>query len=186
MKHRLMQTWYTHCVSVKHPDCSHEDSAEGLNERINCDKDERVVDAEKFDYSQVKRPGVHLDYTHYREEGKVDESYTIIIPYDYMSPELCGKYLNKLNNKYSRRMILALNPLQLLSLYEGGGSEGSINAVFLEDDVDYVRVLSKLREKDAELPAHTVLCLPTEESQEYLDEFTELYSEKEVQVVLQE
>lgn len=47
-------------------------------------------------------PGIYQDSTHYLDDNKVDESYTVIIPDSYMSRERCEIYLEKLNEKYDR------------------------------------------------------------------------------------
>lgn len=47
-------------------------------------------------------PGIYKDGTNYLNDNKVDESYTIILPDNYMNREKCETYLEKLNEKYDR------------------------------------------------------------------------------------
>lgn len=47
-------------------------------------------------------PGIYQDSTHYNDDDKVDESYTIILPEEFMVRGMCELYLEKLNDEYNR------------------------------------------------------------------------------------
>lgn len=104
MKEELWSKWSNQAVSIEHNDCDHDD----MEEKINCDDTERVVDHDAFDAGEVREPGIYLDDTHYDDEEKVAESYTIIAPFDFLSPKLCRDWIQKLNDKYDRRFQLSI------------------------------------------------------------------------------
>lgn len=51
-------------------------------------------------------PGIYLDDTHYDNDEYVDESYTIILPRDFMTREMCEEWIKALNTKYNRNFKL--------------------------------------------------------------------------------
>lgn len=108
MKEQLWNRWSNDCVSFEHPDCDHGDSLEEMNESINCDEKQRIVEHEKFNPTNLQAPGIYLDRTPYDDEEKVDESYTIIVPYPFLSPKLCREWIQKLNEQYNRDFELEI------------------------------------------------------------------------------
>jgi hypothetical protein len=117
MKEHLWDRWQSDCVSISHDDCDHGDSWDerteqdpetGTSRFKDCDS-ERVVEHERFDPTNVQAPGIYLDGTHYDDADKVDESYTIIVPYPFLSPELCQEWIKKLNEQYDRQFELDID-----------------------------------------------------------------------------
>lgn len=51
-------------------------------------------------------PGIYLDSTHYGDRNYVDESYTIILPHEFMTEEMCREWIKALNDKYNRNLKL--------------------------------------------------------------------------------
>lgn len=51
-------------------------------------------------------PGVYRDSQQVHEEGKVDESYTIIVPENFMTEEILENYINLLNEEFDRNFKL--------------------------------------------------------------------------------
>lgn len=100
MKEHLWSCWSGDCVSFEYD----EDNL-SLEERMDRDG-ERVVEHEKFDVTSIRSPGIYLDGTYYEDEDAVDESYTIIVPYPFLSPKLCRAWIEKLNEKYDREFRL--------------------------------------------------------------------------------
>lgn len=74
---------------------------------------ERKVEPEKFDSEKVKKPGVYRDSKNYEDEEKVYEGYTIIVDRSFLSPELCQKWIEKLNKKFDRNFSLDIKDRQL-------------------------------------------------------------------------
>lgn len=125
MKERLWVRWNSDCISIPHPDCEHDETVDGLQERVNCDKGERVVEHEKFNVTALQAPGIYLDGTYYNSEDGVDESYTIIVPYPFLSPKLCREWIRKLNEQYDRNFELKITEEQ--AEYGGSLSDMGIN-----------------------------------------------------------
>lgn len=114
MKSLLWAHWETQCVEWVHAeDCDHGPGVDGLQESINCPHQERVVNPENFDYDEVPEPGVYCTGTYYDDESKVDESYNIIVPREYVTAEQCHKWIQKLNQKYDRNFELTISADQL-------------------------------------------------------------------------
>ena len=140
MQHHLYSQWDSACVSFDHSECGHGDSWEDRFEQDeetghyvmrDCDS-ERVVDHERFDAADVKAPGVYLDGTHYDVDGSVDESYTIIVPYEFLSPALCREWIAKLNEEYDRKFELEIAEDQ--KKMAGGLKDIGINRMKLDTD----------------------------------------------------
>jgi hypothetical protein len=108
IKEELWNQWNNQCVDIIHEDCDHQD----MQERINCDNGERIVKHDNFDKEEVREPGIYSDGTNYEDEDKVDESYTIIVPYDFLSPKLCRHWIDKLNQDYDRCFDLDIDESQ--------------------------------------------------------------------------
>ncbi|MDY6761896.1 MAG: hypothetical protein SVY41_02520 [Candidatus Nanohaloarchaea archaeon] len=106
MQHGLWNAWMNQCVAYVHDHEEHD----SVHERLDCGRSERVVTPEEFDPSEMEEPGVYRDATHYDDEEKVDESYTIVLPYDFMSEKLCKAYIDELNETYDRNFVLLVEP----------------------------------------------------------------------------
>lgn len=189
-KNRLYDVWSRQCISYEHPNCDHDkDGIEGINEKVNCDESVRVTDYENFDYSEVDRPGIYQDSVHYYDEDKVDESYTVIVPEEFLSAKLCGHWLDKLNHEYNRQFVLALNPAQWLHYLRGDDANGSANAVIFKDKINYEKVWEELQDIDADLPRNVVLSIKGSEEQieKWSEKFLNLYADdKDVKVIHRE
>lgn len=119
MQHRLWEQWKQDCVSFDHSSCDHgesvddrlEQTEDGMYRLKDCDA-KRVVDHSNFDPDAIRGPGVYLDGTHYDTDGSVDESYTIVVPYSFLSPKLCRQWLKKLNEQYDREFQLEITDEQ--------------------------------------------------------------------------
>lgn len=92
MKNELFSEWERQCVRIE--------------------DDERVVETEHFDGLRTKAPGVHRDGTYYDEEDSLDESYSIVVPYGFLSPKLCKHWIQKLNEKFGRNFELEITEEQ--------------------------------------------------------------------------
>lgn len=90
--HLLYEIWERQCVSIE--------------------AGERNIDQEKFDASEVEAPGIYRDETNYDDSDAVDESYTIIVPYDFMTPDMCRQWIQKLNEKFDRQFELSIDEEQ--------------------------------------------------------------------------
>ena len=109
MQHNLWNAWRSQCVSH-----------EGETELVKTEdgmyrvegETERNVDPEKFEAENIDTPGIYRDGTYYDEEDSVDEGYTIIVPYNFLSPELCQEWIQKLNKKYDRNFKLNIEEEQ--------------------------------------------------------------------------
>ena len=108
MTHNLWTSWKSQCVS-RRGDVELVETEEG-NYTLEGDTD-RKVDPEEFDGQKVMEPGAYRDKT--REEGENNtETYTIIVPKSFLTPELCEKYIEKLNKKYNRNYSLKIKEKQ--------------------------------------------------------------------------
>lgn len=172
IKHELYQAWESDCISVNHPNCNHSDDS--INERINCDESERQVNADMFDSNNVKEPGIWISSKNYSEPGKIDEVYDIVLPYEFMSLKLCNNFMQEFNRRYGTDLKLALDPIQLLKVYNSDTQIGSSNRLFSAEGVDYPKVLSKIEGEGIELPRSVGLSLPTEEAKSYRKQFAEV------------
>ena len=117
MQHSLWDSWNNQCVEIKKYDeegneikpNEFNDIQEYMNAGV---ESERIVKPEKFDYNTVKLPGVYRSDTHYDKKDYVDESYTIVVPHGFLTPELCQKYIDKLNKKFDRKFKLKIEEEQ--------------------------------------------------------------------------
>jgi len=120
MQHHLWNSWNNQCVEVKNYDENGEEIKPGDFETAqeysrasnNAEKTERIVEPENFDYGKVSKPGIYRDGTYYDEEDSVDEGYAIIVPYGFLTPELCEEYIEKLNQKFDRNFKLDIKEEQ--------------------------------------------------------------------------
>jgi len=152
MKHSLWNSWDNQCVEIKkYDDEGNEvtsEDFEDIQEYINYSGEtERIVKPEKFDYEKVKAPGVYRDDTHYDEEDYVDESYTIIVPYSFLTPELCEEYINKLNKKFDRDFMLKIkeeqkSPISELKLIRSDLERKEISQEAIEKLEEVIKELS--------------------------------------------
>ena len=94
MKHNLWNSWKTQCIE---------------NNEYNDSEEE--IRPEKFNAEKVRKPGVYRDAVN--EEDKIDELYTVIVPRSFLTPELCERYLEKLNEKFDRNFKLKIKPEQM-------------------------------------------------------------------------
>lgn len=142
MKEQLWNQWDNDCVSISHEDCDHGDSWEdrmeqdeetGFYTSKDCNS-ERVVEHEKFDPTNLQAPGVYLDGTHYEDDEKVDESYTIYVPFPFLSPELCRRWIQKLNEQYDRQFELRISEEQ--EQRAGGLEDAGMNRMRLDENAD--------------------------------------------------
>ena len=124
MKSVLWRSWKDQCVKIKKYDEDDnqirvEDSEsfqEYLDKANNAEKSERVVKPEEFKQKEKTAPGIYRDGTYYDDEESVDEGYTIVVPYGFLTPELCTAYLEKLNQKFDRSFSLSIEEDQKSSL----------------------------------------------------------------------
>jgi hypothetical protein len=176
-KYLLYEYWSRECVSYEHPGCRHDN----LQERINCGKKMRKVKPDDFDKEKMPEPGITLDGTHYKEEEAVDESYSITVPRSFLSPELCAEWLEKLNLKYDRHFVLALDPVQWLAYVKNQGAGSEFNSMISKQKVDYEKLWEELRSVDKDIPDRVVLSLsitPGDDRGELVEKFTELYRDE--------
>lgn len=109
IQHDLYEEWSRQCVRIEGGEYVEQEDGSKVYDGDNA---ERIVEHEKFDASEVKAPGVYSDGTNYDEEDKVDESYSIIVPYPFLSPKLCQKWIEKLNEKFDREFELYIDDQQ--------------------------------------------------------------------------
>jgi hypothetical protein len=110
MKHNLWNSWENQCTSIE----GETELVEKENGMYEMKGDtERKVEPEKFDLEKLKKPGVYRDSKNNNDEEKVDESYTIIVGRSFLSPELCQKWIQKLNEKFDRNFSLDIKDRQL-------------------------------------------------------------------------
>jgi len=120
MQHHLWNAWNNQCVEIKNYDKEGEEIKPGDFETAqeyskassNAEETDRTVESENFDYSKASNPGIYRDETCYDEEESVDEGYTVIVPYSFLTPELCEKYIEKLNQKFDRNFKLDIKEEQ--------------------------------------------------------------------------
>lgn len=64
---------------------------------------------EVFNHSDFENnfrgPGIYRDDQNLDHPEKMDESYTIILPIDFQTPEVVDKYINALNEKFDRNFV---------------------------------------------------------------------------------
>lgn len=84
-------------------------------------------------------PGIYLDSTHYRDRNYVDESYTIILPYSFMTEEMCREWIEALNDKYNRNFKLQEKDYQKQKIDHITGE--------LDEDIDR-KTVKKIIEKN--------------------------------------
>ena len=109
MKQNLWNSWQTQCSSIE-GDIELVENSEGTYSLEG--ETEKEVKPENFDSDKVKEPGIYRDGVHEGDEDKVEEAYTVIVPNDFLTPELCKKYLEKLNEKFDRNFKLDIKSHQ--------------------------------------------------------------------------
>lgn len=120
MQHHLWNAWNNQCVEIKKYDENREEIKPGDFETAqkyfkasnNAEETERIVEPENFNYSNISEPGIYRDGKYYDEEDSVDEGYTIIVPYSFLTAKLCKKYIEKLNQKFDRNFKLNIKEEQ--------------------------------------------------------------------------
>jgi len=65
----------------------------------------QLIQHQNFE-NNFQGPGTYLDSTHYLDDNKVDESYTIILPEEFMTEKTCRNWIKKLNEKHDRNFKL--------------------------------------------------------------------------------
>ena len=109
MQHNLWNAWTNQCISYQ-GDTELVETEDGMYKMEG--ETERKVEPENFDCSELKQPGIYRDGTYYDEEDSVDEGYTIIVPYGFLTPELCEEYIEKRNQKFNRNFKLNIKEEQ--------------------------------------------------------------------------
>ncbi|MFB6292315.1 MAG: hypothetical protein ABEI58_02870 [Candidatus Nanohaloarchaea archaeon] len=120
MQHHLWNAWRNQCVEIKKYDENGEEirpedfekPKDYLEASDNAVESERIIEPQNFDYDEISGPGVYRDGTYYDEEDSVEEGYTIIVPHGFLTPELCGEYTEKLNQKFDRNFKLDIKEEQ--------------------------------------------------------------------------
>lgn len=101
MKEHMFEEWQNQVVHI-----GYNNNNLGRLATINgqpIDEDDSTVIYTHLNFeNNFEGPGIYQDGVHYRDDDKVDESYTVIVPEEFMTREICGKYLEKLNNEYNR------------------------------------------------------------------------------------
>ena len=64
-----------------------------------------IINHERFE-NDFDGPGIYLDGTYYNDDNSVDESYTIILPEEFMTEEMCRAWIKKLNERYNRKFYI--------------------------------------------------------------------------------
>lgn len=126
MKSVLWNSWRKQCVEITRRDSQGEkidrDRFESFQNYLeasnNAEERERTIDPESFNPGKLREPGIHRDGTHYDDEEKVDEAYTITVPHGFLSPELCKNYIEKLNQQFDRNFKLEIRDDQKPPLSE--------------------------------------------------------------------
>lgn len=81
------------------------------NYRLEGDTEQKLRPG-KFDADKVRAPGVYRDSVHRDDDEKVNEAYTVIVPKSFLTPELCRKYIEKLNEEFDRKFSLNIKDEQ--------------------------------------------------------------------------
>lgn len=97
MKQHLYEEWQRQAMHIN----ISEDLALKNNRPVK-DSDSVVLYQHRRFENDFDGPGIYQDDTHYEDSDKVDESYTIIVPEEFMTREMCEEYLYKLNEEYNR------------------------------------------------------------------------------------
>lgn len=101
MQHHLFEEWKNQAVHRGYNNYDLGKLATKNGKPI--DKDDSTVVYTHLDFeNDFDGPGIYQDDTHYEDDDKVDESYTIILPYEFMTREMCENFLEKLNKEYNR------------------------------------------------------------------------------------
>lgn len=129
MKEHFWNRWSNNCVSIVHEDCNPDEIAD----RANCEAGEHRVDPGQFDVEEIRAPGIYRDGIYYEDEESVDESYTIVVPYPFLSPTLCQQWIEELNEEYDRVFELKFTDEQAK---RAGDSESMGNRVKLPEGDD--------------------------------------------------
>lgn len=142
MEQNLWNSWKNQCISIE-GDLELVENFEGTYSLEG--ETEKEIRPENFDSDKVKEPGIYRDSIHEDNEDKVEEAYTVILPKDFLTPELCKKYLEKLNEKFDRNFKLNIKPHQnhpvsaLKKLKHGFERENEEMAAKLEDIIDELK-----------------------------------------------
>jgi len=108
MTHNLWNSWESQCISIK-GDPELVETSDG-NYRLEGET-EQELRPEKFDADRFRKPGVYRDSVH-RDDERVDEAYTVIVSKNFLAPELCRKYIEKLNEEFERNFSLNIKDEQ--------------------------------------------------------------------------
>lgn len=65
----------------------------------------QIIEHQRFE-NNFDGPGIYLDDTYYTDDNSVDESYTIILPEEFMTEQMCRDWIKKLNEKYNRKFYM--------------------------------------------------------------------------------
>jgi hypothetical protein len=96
MKNQLYEIWREQCLFAEEGD--HD---EGIERTIGM-----TVDHSEFDPDELQPPGIHRDH-HPNDPDLVDEMYVIVVPNYQLHPEICDRWIDRLNNEYERSFELA-------------------------------------------------------------------------------
>jgi hypothetical protein len=109
MKQNLWNSWKNQCISIE-GDLELVENSEGTYSLEG--ETEKEIRPEKFDSDKVQEPGIYRDRAHEGDDDKVEEAYTVIVPKEFLTPELCEKYMEKLNESFYRNFELNIEPYQ--------------------------------------------------------------------------
>lgn len=96
MKHQLYEVWSDQCLFTE------ADNHDGGIERTIG----MTADHSKFNSDEVLSPGIHRDHNP-GDPDLVDESYEIIVPNYLLAPEICERWIERLNDTYGRSFELS-------------------------------------------------------------------------------
>jgi hypothetical protein len=65
-----------------------------------------VADHAEFDPDEVLSPGIHRSHNP-SDSDLVDESYEVIVPNYLLAPEICERWIKRLNERYGRSFELS-------------------------------------------------------------------------------
>jgi|APHM01.1.fsa_nt_gi hypothetical protein len=92
IKDSLYELWREQCLFTE------EDNHKGGIERTIG----MTVDHSEFNPDELQPPGIHRDNYHPDEPDLVTESYVIIVPNYRLHPEICDRWIKRLNTEYDR------------------------------------------------------------------------------------
>lgn len=102
MKDHLYDQWELQCKKTN----TYKSIAEVEGKPVPNDKFAVLYSHSDFDADEIKAPGITLDGQYFEDERKVDESYTVIVPQDFLTEEIIKMYLKRLNAKFDRQFYL--------------------------------------------------------------------------------